>query len=253
MATVLITGASAGLGEEFAWQLAGAGHDVILVARNRERLESLAASIRSAAAVDVEVLPADLSADDGLNAVAGRLQDKTRPVSLLVNNAGFGLGQDFVTGDLEHEEKALAVMVRAVMTLSHAAAGPMLERGRGAIINVSSIASLLASGTYSAHKAWVRTFTEALAVEFAGTGVTATALCPGLTRTEFHARAGYKRTGPGLIWLNADHVVATALADVRRGAVISTPGLVYKVFAGVIRFSPRWLLRRVQRRVPALR
>ncbi|WP_199424447.1 SDR family NAD(P)-dependent oxidoreductase [Actinotalea solisilvae] len=244
MATALITGASAGLGLEFAWQLATARHDVVLVARDATRLDRLAAQLRAAAGVRAEVISADLGVRDDVERVAERLRDRDRPVGLLVNNAGFGLGQSFVGGDLAAHEQALDVMVRAVMVLSHAAVGPMVERGRGAVLNVSSVAALTAMGTYSAHKAWVRTFTEGLAVELRGTGVTATALCPGLVHTEFHERAGLERDAyPQLAWLNADAVVTAALADVRRGAVISTPSLRYGIAAEVARLLPRAAIR----------
>ena len=244
MATALITGASAGLGLEFAWQLATARHDVVLVARNEERLERLAGQLRAAAGIRAEVLPADLADRAQVERVAERLRQTDRPVGLLVNNAGFGMGRPFVGGDLATHESGLDVMVRAVMVLSHAAAVSMVERGRGAILNVSSMAALSAMGTYSADKAWVRVFTEGLAVELRGTGVTATALCPGLVHTEFHERAGLERDAyPELAWLNADSVVTAALADVRRGAVISTPSLRYGLVAEVARMLPRAAIR----------
>ena len=246
MAIAMITGASAGLGLEFAWQLATARHDVILVARDAARLERLALQLRAAAGIQVEVLPADLSVPAEVARVAERLQDRSRPVGLLVNNAGFGLGGKFIGSDLDEQLRALDVMVRAVLVLSHAALEPMVERGRGAILNVSSVAALTAGGTYSAHKAWVRTFTEGLAVELSGTGVTATALCPGLVHTEFHERAGLEYSElPELAWLNADQVVAAALADVRRGVVISTPSLRYAVASGLARVLPRKVIRAV--------
>ncbi|NLE71583.1 MAG: SDR family NAD(P)-dependent oxidoreductase [Actinomycetales bacterium] len=252
MGTALITGASAGLGLEFAWQLATARHDVVLVARDAERLERLAGQLTAAAGVRAEVLPADLAVRDDVERVADRLRATERPVGLLVNNAGFGVGQPIVGGDLAAHERGLDVMVRAVLVLSHAAAGAMVERGRGAILNVSSIAALMAGGTYSADKAWVRVFTEALAVELKGTGVTATALCPGLVHTEFHDRAGLDYSSyPEVAWLNAEQVVAAALADVRRGAVISTPSLRYTVAAEVVRLLPRAAVRAIsgERRV----
>lgn len=253
MATALITGASAGLGLEFAWQLATARHDLVLVARDAERLEEVARQIRAAAGVRVEVLPADLSDPVDLDRVADRVRaegtDGRHPVGLLVNNAGFGLHQPFVGGDVARELNALDVMVRAVLVLSHAAAEQMTARDRGAILNVASIAALSASGTYSAAKAWVRTFTEGLAAELAGTSVTATALCPGLTHTEFHERAGLDYGDvPGIAWLTADHVVRVALADVRRGAVLSTPSLRYRALAGALRVMPRGLVRAGSRR-----
>jgi short-subunit dehydrogenase len=250
MATALITGASAGLGLEFAWQLATGRHDLVLVARDRERLEQVAGQVRAAAGVRVEVLPADLSVPDDVARVAERLaapgSPDQRPVSLLVNNAGFATHQRFVGGDLDVEVAALDVMVKAVMVLSHAAAGQMTARGRGAVLNVASVAALTAGGTYAAAKAWVRSFTEGLAVELAGTGVSATVLCPGFTHTEFHDRAGIdKSTLPDVAWLNADRVVAAALADVRRGVVISTPSVRYRLASAALRALPRSAVRAI--------
>lgn len=246
MATVLITGASAGLGLEFAWQLATARHDLVLVARNTERLERLASQLHAAAGVHVEVLTADLSVRSDVERVAERLRATEKPVSLLVNNAGFALHQPIVGGDLETHERALEVMVHAVFVLSHAAAGQMAARGRGAILNVASVAALFASGAYSAHKAWVRAFTESLAVELEGTGVTATVLCPGFVHTEFHERGKIDMSAfPEIAWLNADSVVAAALADVRRGVVISTPSLRYRAISGVMRLLPRTAVRAI--------
>lgn len=189
MGRALVTGASSGLGRAFVEELAGSGHDVVLVARDRARLEALAAAVRGRFGVRAEVLVADLSVDDDVALVSRRLADEVEPVTLLVNNAGFGLGQDFVAGSLDRELFGLDVMVRAVLVLSHAAARAMRARGRGAIINVASMTSLTAQGTYSAHKAWVRTFSEGLAVELAGSGVTVTVVNPGLIRTEFHERS----------------------------------------------------------------
>lgn len=247
MATALITGASSGLGLEFAWQLASQRHDVVLVARNEERLNSLADQLRSVAGVNVEVLPADLSVRADVERVAERMRSDDRPVGLLVNNAGYAVHSRFLKSDISEQEESLAVMVNTVMVLSQVAANHMVERGRGAILNVSSVAALTASGTYSAHKAWVRTFTEGLAVELKGTGVTATALCPGFVHTEFHERAGIDYSGfPDIAWLNADQVVTTALADVRRGAVISTPSLRYQVATGLLRSLPRAAVRALQ-------
>lgn len=246
MGTALVTGASSGLGLEFAWQLATARHDVVLVARDAERLGRLAAQLHAAAGVHAEVLPADLTDRGDLDRVAARLRADQRPVGLLVNNAGLGLGQKFVDGALAKEEAALDLMVRAVLVLSHAATESMVPRGRGAILNVASVAALLTAGTYSAHKAWVRTFTEGLAVELRDTGVTATALCPGLVHTEFHERAEIAAQGyPELAWLSSDRVVQAALADVRRGAVLSTPSLRYRMWSGLLRAMPRSVIRRL--------
>lgn len=248
MGTALVTGASAGLGLEFAWQLATAKHDLVLVARDEERLTRLAAQLEAAAGIRAEVLVADLTDRVDVERVAIRLRDEERPVGLLVNNAGLGLNQTFVGGDVAREEAALDVMVRAVLVLSHAAAQAMTARGRGAILNVASVAALLASGTYSAHKAWVRSFTEGLAVELKDTGVTATALCPGFVHTEFHQRGDIDVSSyPAIAWLNAESVVATALADVRRGVVISTPSARYRTISALVRIAPRSAVRAVGR------
>ncbi|MDR0592140.1 MAG: SDR family NAD(P)-dependent oxidoreductase [Bifidobacteriaceae bacterium] len=244
MGTALITGASAGLGEEFAWQLATVRHNLVLVSRDEARLEQVAAKIRSAAGVRVEVLPADLAKERDLNRVAARVKAPARPIGLLVNNAGFAVRQQFVDASVKDLTAMERVMVHAVMVLSHAAARAMIARGRGAILNVSSIAAYLASSSYGADKAWVKTFTEGLAVELKGTGVTATCLLPGLTRTEFHSRAGLDYLSyPSFAWLAAADVVAKALSDVRRGVVLSTPTLRYALVGQVARLLPRALVR----------
>jgi short-subunit dehydrogenase len=252
MGTALVTGATAGLGLEFAWQLATGRHDLVLVARDAERLDEVARQIRAAAGVDVEVLPADLAEPDDVARVAARLavtgeeDGDPRPVGLLVNNAGFAVNQHFVGGELAAEERTLDVMVRAVLVLSHAAVGQMTERGRGAILNVGSVAALTASGTYAAAKAWVRSFTEGLAVELKGTGVTATYVAPGFTRTEFHERGDVDVSAiPALGWLDAARVASDALADVRRGVVLSTPSTRYKAVAALLRTAPRSAVRAV--------
>ncbi len=251
MGTALVTGATSGLGLEFAWQLATARHGLVLVARDVGRLEALARQLRAAAGVDVEVLPADLSIRDDVDRVAARVRRRERRIGLLVNNAGFGLGTDFVRSSLTTQERALDVMVRAVMVLCHAAVDQMVPRGRGAILNVSSIASLMAGGAYSAHKAWVRVFTEGLATELADTGVTATVLLPGLVRTEFHERAGLDFDElPQALWLRADRVVSEALSAVRRGRVISTPSKRYLVAAETLRTAPRSAVRALERARP---
>ncbi|HIZ99551.1 MAG TPA: SDR family NAD(P)-dependent oxidoreductase, partial [Candidatus Janibacter merdipullorum] len=162
MTTALVTGATAGIGREFATQLASKGENLVLVARDTARLEALAIELTDAHGIAVEVLPADLADRTQLERVAERLRDSGRPVDLLVNNAGYSLGTPFVESDVEAEEQLLDVLVRAVLVLSHAAATAMVGRGRGQIINVSSVAGLLASGTYSAAKAYVTTFTESL-------------------------------------------------------------------------------------------
>src|SRR5699024_1539816 len=178
--------------------------------------------------VAVEVLPADLSDRAQLERVAERLRDTARPVALLVNNAGFSLNTPFVDSEVEAEERLLDVLVRAVIVLSHAAATSMTARGHGRIINVSSVASLLTSGTYASAKSWVTTFSESLAGQLAGTGVSVTALLPGYVRTEFHERAGIEKQRTGPFWLEVEGVVREALADADAGKVTSVPSPQYK-------------------------
>lgn len=246
MGTALVTGASSGLGLEFARQLAGRGHDLVLVARDRGRLDAAAEELRSRHGVGVEVLVADLAHREQLHRVAERLADRGRPVDLLVNNAGFGSRRGFVRGDLAEEERAVDVMVRAVMVLAHAAGGAMRARRRGAILNVSSVASFAVMGHYSAIKSYVTVLSEALATELAPHGVTVTAVCPGFVRTEFHQRAQMNMSRlPDALWLDAPDVVRTALDDVARGRVVSVPSLTYKGVVGVLRVVPRTLTRRV--------
>ncbi|KRE60442.1 SDR family oxidoreductase [Nostocoides sp. Soil756] len=244
MSTALVTGASAGIGRAFALRLAREGSDLVLVARDRARLERMAAELRAQHGVQVEVLVADLSDRPQTEEVCRRLADPERPVDLLVNNAGFGLRRSFLDNDLREEETGLDVMVRAVLLTSHAAGRAMRERGRGAILNVSSVASFIANGTYSAEKAFVTVFSEGLASELAGTGVTVTAVCPGFTRTEFHDRARMRISAlPEALWLDADVVVAQALADVAAGRVLSVPGVQWKVVTALVRAAPRPLVR----------
>jgi short-subunit dehydrogenase len=247
MPTALVTGPTAGIGRSFARQLAERGHDLVLVARSEERLAELAAELRAAHGVEVEVLAADLTDRDSLAAVERRLADPDRPVDLLVNNAGFGLKGRFLDNDIEVEQAMLEVLVTAVLRLSHAALGPMAERGSGGIINVSSVAAFLPRGTYSAAKAWVNSFSEWAANEYRDRGVTVTALCPGFTKTEFHERMGVSRgSAPDFMWLDADDLVATALKDFDKGKVFSIPSAQYKAISTVARVVPSSVLQRFQ-------
>jgi hypothetical protein len=207
----------------------------------------MAQLLAGATNVAVEVLVADLSTPDGTAAVAARIADMDRPIDLLVNNAGHGLKAGFLETDVADEVAALDVMVRAVLVLSHAAAGAMAARGRGAILNVSSIAAWLGNGSYAAHKAWVASFTEGLASQLKGTGVSATAVLPGLTHTEFHERAELNDYDdlPELAWLDAEDVVRAALSAVRRKQVLVTPSVRYGTLAGVVRVLPRTWVRAV--------
>lgn len=236
--TALVTGGTAGIGLEFARQIAGRGSDLVLVARDAARLEEVAAQLRSSYGVDVEVLVADLLDPAALARVEARLADRDRPVDLLVNNAGFGLKGRFLDNTVEQEVQMLHVLVTAVLRLSHAALGPMAERGRGGVINVSSVAAFLPRGTYAAAKAWVNSFSTWAAAEYRPTGVTVTAVCPGFTKTEFHQRMGVQR-GSGFLWLEPEAVVRTALKDHDAGRALSIPGRQYRVITALTKVVPR--------------
>ncbi|HCB07619.1 MAG TPA: short-chain dehydrogenase [Nocardioides bacterium] len=245
--TALVTGPTAGIGASFARQLAARGYDLVLVARDAERLEQTAAELRAAYDVQVEVLAADLSDRSELARVEARLSDAERPVDLLVNNAGFGLKGRFLDNTADAETVMLEVLVTAVLRLSHAALGAMTERGHGGVINVSSVAAFLPRGSYSAAKAWVNSFSEWAAHEYRPRGVTVTALCPGFTKTEFHERMDVSRgSAPDFMWLDADKLVETALADFDKGRVYSIPSAQYKLIAGAARLVPNGLLQRFQ-------
>jgi hypothetical protein len=248
--TALVTGATAGIGLAFAEALAAEGQALVLVARDEPRLASVAERL-SGHGIQAQALPADLATDDGCLRVMERLADAEHPIDILVNNAGFGLNQTFVGGDLAAEERLLDVLVRATLKLTHAAGQAMVARGSGSIINVSSVAGWVPMGTYSAAKAWVTLFTEGLAVELAGTGVTATAVCPGFTRTEFHERAGMRTSPiPDLAWLSAKRVAEEGLRDARAGRTLSVPSKRYGSLALAAQYMPRPLLRRASALAP---
>jgi len=247
--TALITGPTSGLGAGYARRFARDGYDLVLVARDTARLEDLAAELRAANGVDVEILPADLSVVDDRDRVIQRLGAGVR---ILVNNAGFGTSGEFWTADPAVLQRQLDVNVTAVMHLSRAALPPMLEAGTGSVINIASVAGLLSGrgSTYSASKAWVVSFSEGLANGLTGTGVGVHAVCPGFVRTEFHQRAGIEMTDiPDPMWLTVDDVVTESLADIAKGKVISIPGLQYKVLTTAGRLVPRGLVRALTKRM----
>lgn len=243
--TALVTGATAGIGRAFAVHLARRGHDLVLVARDADRLEEVAADLRREHGVDVEVLTADLVVPDQLATVEARLADPDRPVDLLVNNAGFGLKQRFLDNPVDDEVAMLEVLVTAVLRLSHAALGAMTARGHGGIINVSSVASFLPRGTYGAAKSWVNSFSEWAHHEYRAQGVTVLCLCPGFTKTEFHQRMDVTR-GDGFLWLDVDFLVETALKDFDKGRVYSIPGAQYKTIVALTRLIPSRALQAYQ-------
>ena len=243
----LVTGPTSGIGLSFARALAARGHDLVLVARNEQRLAETADELLSTYGVAVEVLPADLVDRAQLAKVEARLADRGEPVRLLVNNAGFGLRGRFLDNDLAREQDQLDVLVTAVMRLTHAALGAMLAEGRGQIVNVSSMAGFLQRGSYSAAKSYVTKLSQWAHHEYAGQGVQVMAVCPGFVRTEFHQRLGSDTdSAPRLLWLDPDRVVAEALVDLDAGKALSIPSKRYKAIAAVVRVVPASLQQRFQ-------
>jgi short-subunit dehydrogenase len=243
----LVTGATAGIGAEFARRLAADGHDLVLVARDVERLAKAAADLTGAYGVQVSTLSADLATDGGMSAVEERLRSDA--VDLLVNNAGFGHRGRFLAVPVEDELAMVRVHVDAVLRLTSAAVPGMVSRGRGAVVNVASVAAFFPRGTYGATKAWVVSFSQAVRQDLAGTGVRVMALCPGFTHTEFHDRAGMDMSGiPSWLWLDAGKVVSDALDDLKAGKAVSVPGLPYKAMVGAGSLVPRNLAGRLASR-----
>ncbi len=248
MATALITGATSGIGAEFARQLAARGEDLVLVARDAGRLSDLAAQLNSDRGVNVETLTADLANRADLDRICERLSSQDNPVDMLVNNAGFGVTADLLDPDWSEHAQALDVMALAVLVLAGAAGRAMRTRGHGKIINVASLSAWISQGGYSPVKAYVKSYSEGLANELHGTGVTVTTLCPGWVRTEFHQRAGIATSGiPEFIWVDADRCVREALAHADSGRVISLPTKRWKLAAFGLSILPGFAVRKLSR------
>lgn len=246
--TALITGASSGIGEAFAVALARAGHRLLLVARSRDKLEALAARLRAEQGVAVEVLAADLSQPGCGPRLAAELAGRGLQVDLLINNAGFGAAGSFAQQDPARDTEMINLNVSAVVELAHAFLPAMLERGRGGILNVASVAGfqpLPRMAIYGATKAFVLSFSEALWAETRKHGVAVTALCPGPVDTAFFEATGspeLRKAVPKGIMMSAEAVVAEALAGLAAGRPVVVPGLANKLVTQAPRFLPRrWM------------
>lgn len=247
--TALVTGATAGLGRAFAERLARDGYDLVVVARDAQRLAEVSAHLQHRFGGSVEVLAADLTDRSALQSVADRLGDPDRPVDLLVNNAGNALRRPFVANEIADEEAMLDLHVRATLVLTHAAVRAMAARGHGGVVNVASVAGWWPQGSYSAHKGWVISFSQAVAGQVAGTGVDVMALLPGFVRTELHQRAGMDVSKvPGALWLSADEVVDGTLAALGTGRAVYVPSLRYRAAATLLRHAPHETLARLRTR-----
>jgi short-subunit dehydrogenase len=244
--SALITGASSGIGEAMVHLLGGAGIPQVVVARRVDRLDELAGRYEG-----VEVMAADLTTAKGVAQVVARVTDAEHPIDLVVNNAGFGTSGEFHTLDPDRLDDEIALNVAALTRISRAALGVMVPRGHGYVLNVSSVASFQPApklAVYAATKAYVTSLSESLHEEVRGTGVHVTALCPGLTRTEFQSVSGsdsYTGEYPSFAWLSANEVAETGLHDVAKGRALSVPGALYKSMVAASSMAPRGLTRRI--------
>ena len=246
MATALITGATAGIGAAYAKLLAKEGFDLVLVARDLPRLKGVAKELSKLYKIKAETIKVDLTKPAQLAKVEKRLANNSKPIEVLINNAGFGLKDSFLVSNLAREQELLDVLVTAPMRLSHAVLPGMIKRNSGSIVNVSSVASFIAGGTYSAAKSYLTVFSEYLHTELRDTNIKVSALCPGFTRTEFHARGKMKMSGlPNYMWTTVDQVVAKSWRYVKAGKVICIPGWQYMLLSSIARIAPRPLVRKL--------
>ena len=240
----LVTGATAGIGESFTRLLADNNYNIVLVARDLPRMQERARDLESKYGVSTHVIQADLATDAGCAVVEQYIANNQ--IDVLINNAGFGINKAFTMSVLNEEEQLLDVLVRTPMRLMHVALPLMKQRNKGVVINVSSVASFIAGGTYSASKSYLTVLSESLHTELIGTKVKISALCPGFTRTEFHQRGRMSMKGlPAFMWLNSDALVAKAWSDALKGKAVSIPGWQYQLLVFVIQLLPRSIVRKV--------
>ena len=239
MTTALITGATAGIGAEFARQLAARGNDLVIVARDAVRLADTAAALQHEFGVHVEALPADLLDPKGLTAVDQRIADDRRPVDLLVNNAGYGIRAELDENSFDDEKRHLDIHVTVPLQLTQTALKSMLARGHGRVVLIASVAAFTPRGTYSAAKAWAVMFARGANLVYRRRGVSVTAVCPGFVRTEFHDRMKVSTEGiPPFLWLQAPQLVRLALRGIDRGRSVVIPTARYRLVAGLARLLP---------------
>ena len=245
----LVTGATSGIGLAYATELARRGHDLVVVARTTDRLESVAAELRRKHDVEVDVVTADLSTSEGMLTTANALTDTARPVDLLVNNAGASLAGWFGTTAIGDEDRQLDLLVRAPMHLMDAAIKTMAGRGGGQIVNVASVAAFTPRGAYSAHKAWLVNLSRWADLHYDDVNIRVQALCPGFVRTEFHQRGQMDVSGiPRWMWLKPEQVVRASLKDLTRGKVLSVPSVRYKVLTALAQYLPKGVVARAAKR-----
>jgi len=235
----VITGPTTGIGLAYAQQLADEGYELLLIGRSEEKLKKLQNELNATS----EIFVADLSIHDEIMKTGNHLKGLEK-IDVLVNNAGFGSSLPFSQNSLAEELEQLEVLVKAVMVLTHAVLPNMINRNLGIVLNISSIAAWLPTGSYAAAKSYVTSFTEAIAAELKGTKVQVTAVAPGFTKTKFFDRSQMKDDEvPSWLWLTPEQVAKESLKDARSGQVISVPGAQYKAMSTVSRTLPRPLIR----------
>ena len=238
----LITGASVGIGDCFTRLLASEGYNLVINARSKDKLEERAEFLRKSYKIEVLVLAADLATE--CEKVESFIE--SHEIEVLINNAGFGLNQSFLSSPIEEEQRVLDVLVRAPMRLMHAVLPQMRKRNSGVVINVSSTAAFIAGGHYSAAKSYLTVMSESLHTQMLPTNVKVSSLNPGFVRTEFHQRAGMKMGAiPDIMWLDGDFLVKQAWSDALKGKAISIPGWQYKVLRTIIALAPRKTVRKM--------
>lgn len=245
MAKALVTGATAGIGKEFAFQLAAKGYDLILVSRNNDRLNTVAREIKDKYPVSIQILVSDLGTDEGIKKTCALIKSEGKNLEYVVNNAGLGINKPFHKADLAEEVNLLNVLVKAPLEICHTAINQMLNSHKGFIINVGSVASWTTSGTYSAAKVWLTSFSESLNTNYQDSGINISVVAPGFTRTEFHKRALMPIDSiPKWMWLTTNFVVKEAIKAVEKGQAVVIPHLKYKFLYLVLRLLPRVIVRK---------
>ena len=243
MAKALVTGASAGIGLEFVHQLAKKGYDVILVSRNKNKLEEIAKDVTNKYGVKTQVLTADLGTDQGIKQTCDFILQND--IEFVVNNAGLGINKPFHATDLAEEVNLLNVLVKAPLEISHAAINQMRKKNKGFIVNVGSVAAWTTSGTYSAAKVWLTSFSESLNTNYKNSGINVTVVAPGFTRTEFHQRAQMPTNEiPNWMWISTQLVVKESIKAVLKAKPVVIPHLKYKILFVFLRVMPRSFIRK---------
>jgi short-subunit dehydrogenase len=239
MKLAVITGPTSGIGLAYAQELAREGYELLLVGRNEIKLKQLQLHLNAKS----EIFVADLSVQAEILRVGSHLEG-LKQIDLLVNNAGFGSSLPFSQNSLAEEIEQMEILMKAVMVLTHATLPKMIKQNSGIILNISSVAAWVPTGTYAAAKSWVTAFTESISAELKGSKVQVTAVAPGFTKTKFFDRSQMKDDDvPNWLWLTPEQVAKESLKDARSGQLISIPGAQYKAMSTVTRSLPRPLVR----------